>query len=381
MVQNILRATFRSERYAAIVLALAAVAGLLVANSALGPNVIHFFHLHFSPGIEAIDLSYAHWVTDGLLAIFFFIVAVELRQEFTVGELNSPSKALAPAAAALGGVIVPALIYITIAGSSAPNGWPIPTATDIAFALGLIALLGKNLPRRIRIFLMALAVLDDLVAILIIAIGFTNNVQIGALLLAALCLLFMWQATKPNKIPGLRLIALILLALMTWFFVLVSGVHATIAGVAIGLLLKPELAQKAAHALMPWSNALILPLFAFVSALVVFPQVQLYDLDIAFWAIAIALPLGKLIGITAAGTLVSRFTPKGAGLRGWDLIVVAAVAGIGFTVSLLMNELAFEQNPALQDQGVLAVLTGSAISIIVGGALVIWRARLAGTRN
>jgi NhaA family Na+:H+ antiporter len=381
MVANILRATFRSERYAAIVLALAAVAGLLIANSAAGPDVIEFFHLHFSPGFAAIDLSYAHWVTDGLLAIFFFIVAVELRQEFTVGELNSPSKALAPAAAALGGVLVPALIYFTIAGASEPRGWPIPTATDIAFALGLIALLGRNLPRRIRVFLMALAVLDDLVAILIIAIGFTASVSFGALFIAAIGLLFLWQACRPNMIPVLRPILLIALSLIIWAFVLFSGVHATIAGVAIGLVMKPEQAQKAAHALMPWSNAVILPLFAFVSALVVFPQVRLYQLDVAFWAIVIALPLGKLIGVTVAGTLVSRFTPQGSGLRGWDLIVVAAVAGIGFTVSLLMNELAFAGNAQLRDQGVLAVLTGSAISIIVGGTLVAWRARLAGIRH
>ena len=381
MVANILKATFRSERYAAIVLSLAAVAGLLIANSAVGPAVISFFHLHFSPGIAAIDLSYAHWVTDGLLVIFFFIVAVELRQEFTVGELNSPAKALAPAAAALGGVLVPALLYFTIAGSTSPQGWPIPTATDIAFALGLIALLGKNLPRRIRVFLMALAVLDDLVAILIIAIGFTNSVQIGALVLAAICLLFLWQACKPNKFPGVRPFLLVVLSLMTWFFVLVSGVHATIAGVAIGLVMAPALAQKAAHALIPWSNAAILPLFAFVSALVVFPQVPLYQLDIAFWAIVIALPVGKLIGITLAGTIVSRFTPKGSGLRGWDLIVVAAVAGIGFTVSLLMNELAFADNEGLRDQGVLAVLTGSAISILIGSVLVVWRARHAGVRH
>ncbi len=381
MVVNILRATFRSERYAAIVLALAAVAGLLVANSGVGHDVIGFFHQHASIGIPNLDLSVGHWITDGLLAVFFFIVAVELRQEFTVGELNSVSKALAPAAAALGGVLVPALIYFTIAGASEPRGWPIPTATDIAFALGLIALLGRNLPRRIRVFLMALAVLDDLVAILIIAIGFTSSVQIGALVLAAICLLFLWQACKPNKLRGMRPILLVVLSALTWYFVLVSGVHATIAGVAIGLVMAPAQAQKAAHALMPWSNALILPLFAFVSALVVFPQVRLYQLDIAFWAIVIALPVGKLIGISVAGSIVARFAPKGSGLRGWDLIVVAAVAGIGFTVSLLMNELAFTGDEALRDQGVLAVLTGSAISIVLGSALVIWRARLAGVRR
>jgi NhaA family Na+:H+ antiporter len=381
MVQNILKATFRSERYAAIVLAIAAVAGLFIANSGVGSSVIAAFAGHISTPTAGLDLSVTHWITDGLLAIFFFIVAVELRQEFTVGELNTRSKAIAPAIAALGGVIVPAGIYLLVAGSSAPSGWPIPTATDIAFALGLIALLGRNLPRRIRVFLMALAVLDDLVAILIIAIGFTSSVQIGALVLAAICLLFLWQACKPNKFRGVRPILLVVLSIMIWYFVLISGVHATIAGVAIGLVMAPVQAQKAAHALMPWSNALILPLFAFVSALVVFPQVHLYQLDLAFWAIALALPIGKLVGISVAGSIAARFAPKGSGIRGWDLIVVAAVAGIGFTVSLLMNDLAFASNAGLRDQGVLAVLTGSAISIVIGGALVIWRARLAGRRQ
>jgi NhaA family Na+:H+ antiporter len=224
-------------------------------------------------------------------------------------------------------------------------------------------------------------VLDDLVAILIIAVGFTASVSIGALVLAAVALLFVWMACKPNKIPALRPLLIIAFSLFTWAFVLISGVHATIAGVALGLVISPPLAQKAAHALMPWSNAVILPLFAFVSALVVFPQVRLYELDIAFWAIVLALPLGKLIGITIAGSLVAKLSPKSAGLKGWDLIVVAAVAGIGFTVSLLMNELAFAGNEALRAQGVLAVLTGSAISILLGGVLVTWRARRTGIRN
>ncbi len=367
---------FRSERFSAIALAVAAVLGLVVANSTIGPDVIAFFNAHGSTPLHVLNLSFAHWVTDGLLVVFFFIVAVELRQEFTVGDLNTPAKALAPAIAALGGVLAPALIYFTIAGASEPNGWPVPTATDIAFSLGLIALVGKNLPKRIRVFLLALAVLDDLIAILIIAVVFTSHIDFVWLGAAAVTLAAFWLTGKMQRLTGLRNLILVLLAFFTWSFVLVSGVHATIAGVALGLVLAPAVAGRAAHSLMPWSNALILPLFAFISALVVFPHVKLSELNVAFWAIVIALPVGKILGISIAGTLVGRFADRSKAVLGWDLITVSAVAGIGFTVSLLMNELAFVNEPEVRDQCVLAVLSGSAISILVGGSLVAWRARV-----
>ncbi len=366
---------FRSERYAAIALAAAAALGLLLANSVAGPGLITLAGQHLGSASIGLDLSVAHWVTDGLLAVFFFIVAVELRFELTRGELNSWPKALAPAVAAIGGVIVPAALYLAIAGSTAAGGWPIATATDIAFALGLIAIVGRGLPPRIRVFLLALAVLDDLIAILIIAVVFAHGLNLGALIGAATAIIAVCIVSASRGSKAVRFPIIALLSVMTWYLVLVSGVHATIAGVALGLFMSPKVSARAAHALLPVNNAVILPLFAFVAALVVIPDVTATPLSPVFWGIGIALPVGKFVGIMIAGSLIALTGRKGTGVRGWDLATVAAVAGIGFTVSLLMNELALAGDATLRDQGVLAVLCGSAVSIVVGGSFVAWRAR------
>jgi NhaA family Na+:H+ antiporter len=391
MTNSSKRNIFRSDRYAAISLAGAAVLALVLANSIAGAGLIELFDSHFSIAALGIDLSLSHWVTDGLLVVFFFIIAVELRYELTKGELNSFQRALAPGIAAVGGVLVPALLFLLIAGPSFAVGWPIPTATDIAFALGLIALVGRGLPTRVRAFLLALAVLDDLIAIAIIALFFTQDSNIAALIASVVCLIAFWALGRMKKFTILRNVGLVVLALATWYFVLTSGVHATIAGVALGLVLRPGLARKAAHALLPFSNAIVLPLFAFSAALVVIPDVPLGELSPVFWGIAIALPVGKIIGVGLAGAAVYFFIHRHAvkkaaaaglpkpegGVFGWDLITVAAVAGIGFTVSLLMNELAFlgPDSVELRNEGVLGVLVGSAISIVIGGGLVMWRAK------
>ncbi len=383
------RNIFRSDRYAALSLAGAAILGLVLANSIAGPGLLDLFGSHLSIAALGIDLSVAHWVTDGLLVFFFFIIAVELRYELTKGELNSFQRALAPGIAAVGGVIVPAALFLLIAGPSLAVGWPIPTATDIAFALGLIAIVGRGLPSRIRAFLLALAVLDDLIAIAIIALFFTQGTNVAALLASVVCIAAFWALGRVKKVKVLRNIGLVALALATWYFVVTSGVHATIAGVALGLVLRPGIARKAAHALQPFTNAIVLPLFAFSAALVVIPSVSLGELSPVFWGIAIALPVGKIIGVTIAGSAVWYFIHRHAvkkaaaagqpapeaGVFGWDLITVAAVAGIGFTVSLLMNELAFANSEHLSDEGVLGVLVGSAIAIVMGGAMVMWRAK------
>jgi NhaA family Na+:H+ antiporter len=386
-----MRTVFRSERYAAISLAAAAVLGLLLANSVAGPGLADLLGSHAGIPALALDLSIAHWITDGLLVVFFFIVAVELRHELTRGELNSVQHALAPGIAALGGVVVPALLYVAIAGPTLASGWPIPTATDIAFALGLIALVGRGLPPRLRIFLLALAVLDDLIAIVIIAVFFSHGIDVLALGMAATAVYAFrfigcrnWGARATGA--WIQRSLFIVLAALAWYFTVLSGVHATIAGVALGLVLNPRIAERAAHALQPVTNAVILPLFAFASALVVIPAVSPAELSPAFWGIAIALPVGKIVGITLAGTIVALIIRRRGRTRegiaasatvvaGWDLVTVAAVAGIGFTVSLLMTELAFAGDALVRDQGVLAVLLGSAVSIVLGGGLVIWRAR------
>jgi NhaA family Na+:H+ antiporter len=381
MAKISMRTIFRSERYAAISLAAAAVLGLFLANSIAGSGLTALFDSYFTLPALDIKLSLGHWVTDGLLVVFFFIVAVELRHELTVGELNTFKHALAPGVAAIGGVIFPVMIYLAIAGGDFARGWPIPAATDIAFALGLIALVGRGLPGRIRIFLLALAVLDDLIAIVIIAIFFSSGLNFIALGMAVIAVYLFRFIGCEGRIKNKVLLTtlLIVVALFAWYFTLLSGVHATIAGVALGLVLNPRLAANAAHALQPVTNAVILPLFAFTAALVVIPAVSPTELSSAFWGIAIALPVGKILGIAIAGTIVVKLAKsdeeKETMVTGLDLLTVAAVAGIGFTVSLLMNELAFESNHLIRDEGVLGVLVGSAVSIVIGGTLVILRAR------
>src|SRR4051794_15242410 len=271
----------RSERVAAILLVLAAALGLIIANSPIGASVIAAMNAHPSTGFPVLDLSPGHWITDGLLAIFFFLAAIELRHELTHGELDSPRKALVPAVAAVGGVVAPALLYLLVVREPGLNdGWPIPTATDIAFALGVLALVGRGLPPRVRAFLLALAVIDDLIAILFIAIFFTEGVAPIPLLLAIpVVLLFGWLSyrMRGQAAPWVA-VALIVLAPTAWVLVLLSGVHPTIAGVALGLIFAPAPALRVRHALEPWTNAVILPVFAFTASLVAFPALSAGEL-------------------------------------------------------------------------------------------------------
>ncbi len=263
----------RSARFPAIVLLIAAALGLIVANSAAGPAVVHFMHEEIGiPGV--FELSIAHWIEDGLLAIFFFLVAIELQFELTSGQLNSARKALQPAIAAAGGVLVPIAIYLAItAGSDAASGWPIPTATDIAFALGVFAIFGRGLPPSLRIFLLALAIIDDLVGIMFIAIVFTTgiNLALDAAALVAVILFGVLSRQLDTRARVPIAIVLVILAITTWVLVLQSGVHATIAGVALGLAMSQRPALRTRHALEPWVNGIVLPLFAFSAALVAIP--------------------------------------------------------------------------------------------------------------
>jgi NhaA family Na+:H+ antiporter len=367
----------RSERLAALLLICAAAAGLIVANSPAGAAVLATRAAYLGP------LSLGHWVTDGLLAVFFFLAAIELRHELTHGQLDSPRKALVPAIAAVGGVIVPAAIFLLLVRDPAmATGWPIPTATDIAFALGVLALLGRGLPARVRALLLALAVIDDLIAILLIAFFFASGLQPLPLLIAVpVVLVFGWLGFRVRGRAAPVVVGLmIVLAVAAWALVGLSGVHPTIAGVALGLVLPAGAARPARHALEPLSNGVILPLFAFTAALVVIPAVGLAGLSAVFWGIAIALPLGKLIGITAGALIASRLLPAGErrqALPIGDVLVVAGLGGVGFTVSLLMNELAYRDLPDIAAEGTLAVLAGSLVAAVVGGALTAVRARRA----
>lgn len=379
----------RSERVSAALLLSAAVLGLLLANLAFGPALIELKDVHLAVPFTPLDLSIGHWISDGLLAVFFFIVAVELRRELVIGELNSFSKAALPAIAALGGVIVPALVFLAFAGGApTADGWPIPTATDIAFALGVLAMFGRFIPTRVRVFLLALAVLDDLIAILIIAFFFTADADLTYLGFAAIAVTLFGTTSRllrPRSPYVLSrrpqwpvIVALIVLGVLTWSFVYLSGVHATIAGVMLGLVLSRRPAGRAVHGLEPWSNGVILPLFAFSAALVAIPQVRPSELDPAFWGILVGLPVGKIIGITIVGGLATLVVHRRTGVKPltWsDILTVGALGGIGFTVSLLMNELAFRDYPDVVDEGTVAVLLGSGVAMVVSAVLVTVRSR------
>lgn len=369
----------RSARFPAVMLLSAAVLGLIVANSPIGPAVDAAKHTYLGiPGV--FEMSLGHWVQDGLLAVFFFVVAVELQFELTAGELNSARKALQPAIAAAGGVVTPIAVFLLVAGSSdASRGWPIPTATDIVFAFGVLAVFGRGLPSGIRIFLLALAILDDIVGIVFIAVLFTSDLNLGLLALAALTVVIFGVLSRRMDTPARPLLigVLVALGILTWVLTYLSGVHATLAGVALGLAMAQQSALRARHALEPWVNGLILPLFAFSAALVVIPPVTPTQLSPAFWGILLALPVGKIVGISVAGWLSLRIGARGVAphLSFADLLAAGALGGIGFTVSLLLSELAFADVPLLRDEATLGVLGGSMISLVLAGVLVSLRAR------
>lgn len=371
----------RSERYAAFLLIGAAALGLALANTPWAPTLHSVRDFHPFSAWSGFDLSLGHWVTDGLLAIFFFLAAIELRHELTHGELNSPRKALVPVLAAIGGVIVPALIFLGIAREPGlSSGWPIPTATDIAFALGVLALAGRGLPPRIRALLLGVAVIDDLIAIMIIALFFTTDLQAVPMLLSVpLIFAFGWLSRKvKRKASGPLIAALIIIGIAVWLLIHLSGIHATVAGVALGLSIDTKAGSRARRALEPWSNGFILPLFAFVAALVTLPTVGSEGLSPVFWGILIALPVGKLIGITAGALVATRLSPKrkrASAIPVGDILMVSALGGVGFTVSLLMNELAFRRNPEVAVEGTLAVLAASLIASVVGVTFTIARSR------
>jgi Na+:H+ antiporter, NhaA family len=353
-----------------VLLIAAAALGLVLANTPAGPGIIGFTHVQL--GL----FSVAHWVTDGLLAIFFFLAAIELKHELVQGELSSVRRAAVPAAAAVGGVAAPALIYLAVVHSGAlDRGWPIPTATDIAFALGVLALVGRRLPPRVRTLLLALAVLDDLIAILLIAIVFTSRLDWLALFLAVPAVAVFGIVSRLRS-RWWTAVLLLLLGITAWLLVSRSGIHPTVAGVALGLVMAGKPAASVRHALEPFSSGFVLPVFAFVAALVALPVVAIDQLSPAFWAILIALPVGKLVGITLGAAIAIAVTRRrGETPPMGDVLVVASLGGIGFTVSLLMNQLAWRGNRELVDEGTLAVLLASVVAAIIGSIVTSVRGR------
>ena len=370
----------RGQQFPALLLLVAAGLGLLLANLPTHDALAAVLDFHIAVPGTALDLSIEHWVSDGLLAVFFLVVAIELRHELTHGELDSPRKAMQPAIAATGGVLVPIAIYLLVAGDSATvTGWPIPTATDIAFALGVLAVFGRGLPSNVRVFLLALAILDDIIGIIFIAVLFARDVQWLLLGLAVVAVAVFWFLSRllHEKGHAAIAVAMVVVGVVAWGLVASSGIHATIAGVLLGLVMAPVPAARTRHVLEPTVNGGILPVFAFVAAFVVIPDLAPTELSPAFWGIVVALPVGKIIGISLFGWIAMRIRPRGAApaLPFGDILAAGALGGIGFTVSLLLANLAFAADAGIRDQAILGVLVGSLLALMLSGVIVSLRAR------
>ena len=392
-------AILRKETVGGALLLAATVAALIMANTGLADSYYAFRDVKIGYEPWNLSLSLGTWAADGLLAIFFFLAGLELKREFVAGDLRSVNRAIVPVAAAVGGVVVPALIYTLInlnSGPEALRGWAIPTATDIAFAVAVLAVIGSKLPAALRIFLLTLAVVDDLIAITIIAFFYTTDILFGPLLLAIVPLvLFAFLTHKFSYFFGTRAYAmwLILLPLgfVTWALVHESGVHATVAGVLLGFAVPvlrsakgggpdagPGLAETLEHRIRPLSAGFAIPVFAFFSAGVTIGGVDgLYQAltDPVAVGIVVALVVGKPIGVLLATWLVTKTTRArlDPDLAWIDVIGVSVLAGVGFTVSLLISELAFGQGSAHDDHGKVAILVGSLLAALLASTILISR--------
>ena len=379
-----LRRFIASESAGGVVLALAALVALVVSNSALAPLYRQFIELRGDVRIGGDWLVLSKplllWVNDLWMAVFFFVVGLEIKREVLAGELASVKQAALPALAALGGMVVPALIYVALnrADAVALRGWAIPTATDIAFALGILMLLGPRVPASLKVFLTAVAIIDDLGAIIVIAAFYTAQLQLPMLLAAGLGGLVL---VALNRRRVMHIGPYIVVGLIVWVCVLKSGIHATLAGVVTALaipLYAPDGGsplEKAEHALHPWVAFAVLPMFAFVNAGVNLDGVSLATLTQGVpLGIALGLVAGKAIGVFGASWLLIRYTrsvlPAGASWR--QFFGVCVLCGIGFTMSLFIGGLAFAGQGALYETQVkLGVLCGSLVAGVLGAALLL----------
>jgi NhaA family Na+:H+ antiporter len=356
--RNFVADALRTETVGGVLLLLAAVAALIWANSPVSASYESVVDFHFGPAALRLDLSVGHWAADGLLAVFFFVAGIELKRELVAGELRSPSAAALPVVAAVCGMAVPALVYAVVnaTGGGSLQGWAVPTATDIAFALAVLAVLGTSLPSALRAFLLTLAVVDDLFAILIIAVFFTSTIDLPMLGLAAVGLALFWLLLR-RGVHGWYVY--VPLALVNWGLMNASGVHATIAGVAMGLMLRCHRHEGEAHSpgehiehlVRPLSAGLCVPLFALFSAGVSVSGDALGDVfaQPETLGVVLGLVVGKAVGVFGGTWLAARFTRAELNpeLAWADVLAVATLAGIGFTVSLLIGELAFDEDPVL----------------------------------
>ena len=383
----------RTETVGGAALLVAAAIALIWVNSPIGDSYTALRDLRLGPAALHLDLTLGTWAQDGLLAVFFFIAGIEVKREMVVGELADRKRATLPIVAALGGVAVPAGLAL-IVGRGVPGierAWAIPVATDIAFALGVLALAGSRLPASARVFLLSLAVVDDLVAIVIIAVLFTSGLALGWVAAAVAALALYWWAQRKRITSPLLYVPL---ALFCWYAVHATGVHATFAGVALGLLTRVRTddgeaespAARLEHRIQPFSAAFCVPVFALFAAGIPLTLRVLGNVatDRIAIAVAVGLLVGKTAGIFGAAWIATRVgiadKPRHLGNR--DLFALAVLGGIGFTVSLLIAELGLAgSGQEVVDTAKAAVLLSSAVASLAGAALLVRRGRVFAQRT
>ena len=373
---------FKLEAASGLVLLISAVIALIISNSNFSSLYFETLQSYLFIGINNIGLkmSLHHWINDALMAVFFFFVTLEIKREFILGELSSPKQALLPIIAAIGGMLVPALIYIYInfGNGDTINGWAIPSATDIAFSLGVLSLLGSRVPISLKVFLTALAIIDDLGAIIIIAFFYTGDLSIqylSLLLLTFIALLIL------NKSGVKKFLPYLILGLILWFFTYQSGVHATISGVLLATVIphrkkneEYSLLTKIEHNISSYVAFGIMPLFAFANAGVSLDGISLETLlSPVPLGIVLGLFVGKQVGIFLFSIISIKLKiaqmPNNANWM--SLYGVGILAGIGFTMSLFIGNLAFVENIEYIDGVKIGVLTGSLLSTLIGYSLLL----------
>jgi NhaA family Na+:H+ antiporter len=377
---NLIAEFFKLESAGGLMLIAASVLAIIFANTGFYGIYEAFLHMKITVliGNVGFDKSLLHWVNDGLMAIFFFIVGLEIKREFLKGTLSSKESLVLPFAAAIGGMAIPALVYYYIAKDTPEliDGWAIPAATDIAFALGILGLLGSRIPISLKALLTAIAVIDDIGAVIIIALFYTADLSTSALIMSAICVAGLFTL---NKMKCTRTAAYIMIGFILWASVLKSGVHATLAGVITALFIPLDvknedghsIAHHLEHSLHPWVAYAILPLFAFANAGVSFEGITLEKFTSPVTlGIFCGLFLGKQFGIFASiFTVIKLGLTKMPKDMGWaHLYGLSALCGIGFTMSLFIGTLAFS-TPGMESSVRLGVIVGSLMSALLGSAI------------
>ena len=368
---------FKLESASGLILLFAAIIALVISNSDFESLYFNTLQKYISLGIGSfsLKLSLIHWINDVLMTVFFFLVSLEIKREMIDGELSNPKQALLPIIGAVGGMVVPAVIYIIININSPEtlNGWAIPSATDIAFSLGVLSLLGKRVPISLKIFLTALAIIDDLGAIVIIAFFYSGNIEVYYLLLMLVAVLTLFML---NKFNVRSFIPYLFVGVLLWEFTHQSGIHATIAGVLLALLVPHDkkeknksLLLKLEHSIAPYVAFGIMPIFAFANAGVSLKGINLSTvLNPVPLGILCGLFFGKQIGVFLFSYLSVKFNlAQKPNNSNWvSLYAVSVLTGIGFTMSLFVGNLAFANTPMYLDGVKIGVLSGSFLSTLVG---------------